>query len=157
MPPLPADIGGIDVFGYTANDFQITDANWKDGVETIKSFNEPGHFVTYPVQEWCGSSTAGGDHKVIFLGEEPPEFPYNSKGEHNRTLLWNEDMKGASADLGRWPIEELWDAYLDRPRRILSSRMSAGAAISPIGIIPNLKDWSRSRRPGVIFPGSIRM
>ena len=22
------DIGGIDVFGYTVNDFQITDANW---------------------------------------------------------------------------------------------------------------------------------
>ncbi len=109
------DIGGIDVFGYTANDFQITDANWNDGVASIATFNEPGRFVAYPVQEWCGSSTAGGDHKVIFLGDEPPEFPYNSKGEHNRTLLWNEDMKGASADLGRWPIEELWDAYLDRP------------------------------------------
>ncbi|WP_020175609.1 DUF3604 domain-containing protein [Methyloferula stellata] len=109
------DIGGIDVFGYTANDFQITDANWKDGVETIGTFNEPGRFIAYPVQEWCGSSTAGGDHKVIFLGDEPPEFPYNRKGEHNRTLLWNEDMKGASANLGRWPIEELWDAYLDRP------------------------------------------
>lgn len=109
------DIGGIDVFGYTANDFQITDANWKDGVATIGTFNEPGRFIAYPVQEWCGSSTAGGDHKVIFLGDAAPEFPYNSKGEHNRTLLWNEDMKGAGAELGRWPIEELWDAYLDKP------------------------------------------
>jgi len=109
------DIGGIDAFGYTANDFQITDANWNDGVASITPFNVPGRFVTYPVQEWCGSSTAGGDHKVIFLGDEPPEFPYNSKGEHNRTLLWNEDMKGMSAELGRWPIEELWDAYLDKP------------------------------------------
>ena len=109
------DIGGVDVFGYTANDFQITDANWNDGVTTINGFNQPGRFVTYPVQEWCGSSTAGGDHKVIFLSDETPGFPYNSKGQHNRTLLWNEDMKGASADLGRWPIEELWEAYLDRP------------------------------------------
>jgi hypothetical protein len=109
------DIGGIDIFGYTANDFQITDANWNDGVTTITAFNQPGQFVTYPVQEWCGSSTAGGDHKVIFLGDETPEFPYNSKGEHNRTLLWNEDMKGVSAELGRWPVEELWDAYLDKP------------------------------------------
>jgi hypothetical protein len=109
------DIGGIDIFGYTANDFQITDANWTEGVAATAAFNEPGRFVAYPVQEWCGSSTAGGDHKVIFLGEDPPDFPYNGKGEHNRSLLWNEDMKGASADLGRWPIEELWDAYLDRP------------------------------------------
>ncbi len=109
------DIGGIDVFGYTANDFQITDANWNDGVETTTAFNEPGRFVAYPVQEWCGSSTAGGDHKVIFLGEDKPEFPYNSKGEHNRTLQWNEDMKGTSADLGRWPIEELWEAYRETP------------------------------------------
>jgi len=109
------DIGAIDVFGYTANDFQITDANWNDGVAAVTAFNEPGRFVAYPVQEWCGSSTAGGDHKVIFLGEETPEFPYNSKGEHNRTLLWNEDMKGGSAELGRWPIEELWDAYLNKP------------------------------------------
>jgi len=110
------DIGGIDIFGYTANDFQITDANWNDGVASITTFNVSGRFVTYPVQEWCGSSTAGGDHKVIFLSDEPPEFPYNSKGEHNRTLLWNEDMKGTSAELGRWPIEELWDAYLDKPQ-----------------------------------------
>jgi len=110
------DIGGIDIFGYTANDFQITDANWNDGVASITTFNVSGRFVTYPVQEWCGSSTAGGDHKVIFLGDEPPEFPYNSKGEHNRTLLWNEDMKGTSAELGRWPIEDLWDAYLDKPQ-----------------------------------------
>ena len=107
------DIGGVDVFGYTANDFQITDANWKDGVETVNRFNEPGRFVAYPVQEWCGSSTAGGDHKVIFLGDEPPAFPVSSTGQNNRTLVWNEDMKGTSAELGRWPIEDLWDAYLD--------------------------------------------
>lgn len=109
------DIGGIDVFGYTANDFQITDENWKLGVAAVNDINEPGRFVAYPVQEWCGSSTAGGDHKVIFLGDEPPDFPFNSKGEHNRTLVWNEDMRGAAAELGRWPIEELWDAYRDEP------------------------------------------
>lgn len=107
------DIGGIDVLGYTANDFQITDANWQLGVETVEQFNEPGRFVVYPVQEWCGSSTAGGDHNVVFLGDERPGFPYNARGEHNRTLVWNEDMKGAAVELGRWPVDELWDAYVD--------------------------------------------
>jgi hypothetical protein len=101
------------VLGYTANDFQITDANWQLGVQAVEQFNEPGRFVVYPVQEWCGSSTAGGDHNVVFLGDEEPGFPYNKRGEHNRTLVWNEDMKGNAVELGRWPVEELWDAYAD--------------------------------------------
>ncbi|WP_206952480.1 hypothetical protein [Trinickia acidisoli] len=107
------DIGGIDVLGYTANDFQITDANWQLGLQAVELINEPGRFVAYPVQEWCGSSTAGGDHNVVFLGDARPGFPYNAQGEHNRTLIWNEDMKGHTVELGRWPVEELWDAYAD--------------------------------------------
>jgi hypothetical protein len=107
------DVAGIDVFGYTANDFQITDDNWRLGLDAVETFNQPGEFVVYPVQEWCGSSTAGGDHNVLFLGDAKPGFPYNARGEHNRTFVWNEDMKGAAVDLGRWPIEELWGAYVD--------------------------------------------
>ncbi|MFC7287324.1 hypothetical protein ACFQPC_04660 [Herminiimonas glaciei] len=113
------DIGGIDVLGYTANDFQITDENWQLGVDTVEEFNKPGHFVCYPVQEWCGSSTAGGDHNVVFLGDAAPDFPYNARGEHNRTFLWNEDMKGSAVETGRWPVEELWAAYIDDPEQHL--------------------------------------
>ncbi|RZI44499.1 hypothetical protein EGT07_03560 [Herbaspirillum sp. HC18] len=113
------DIGGIDVLGYTANDFQITDENWQLGVTTVEEFNEPGRFVCYPVQEWCGSSTAGGDHNVVFLGDGAPGFPYNRRGEHNRTFTWNEDMKGTAVELGRWPVEELWAAYIDEPEEHL--------------------------------------
>jgi hypothetical protein len=107
------DVGGIDVFGYTANDFQITDRHWTEGVAAVQGFDEPGRFVVYPVQEWCGSSTAGGDHNVVFLGDAPPAFPYNARGEHNRTFQWNEDMKGQAVNVGRWPVEELWGAYVD--------------------------------------------
>lgn len=107
------DIGGVDVFGYTANDFQITDQNWQIGVQAVNEINQPGEFVAFPVQEWCGSSTAGGDHNVVFLGDESPGFPHNARGEHNRTLVWNEDMKGNAVTLGRWPVEELWAAYVE--------------------------------------------
>src|SRR6266571_198451 len=65
------------------------------------------------------SSTAGGDHNVVFLHGKKPDFPYNSKGEHNRTFTWNEDMKGAAVNLGRWPIEELWLAYCHDPENHL--------------------------------------
>ena len=113
------DIAGLDVMAYTANDFQITDGNWELGVKTMFDLHKDGEFVCYPVQEWCGSSTAGGDHNVVFLGDGQPDFPYNAKGEHNRTFTWNEDMKGAAVDLGRWPIEELWLAYIDDPEHHL--------------------------------------
>ena len=113
------DIGGIDILGYTANDFQITDSAWQLGVDTVEEFNEPGRFVCYPVQEWCGSSTAGGDHNVVFLGDDAPDFPYNQRGEHNRTFIWNEDMKGTGVQLGRWPVEELWAAYVHDPENHL--------------------------------------
>lgn len=107
------DVGGIDVFGYTANDFQITDEHWAQGLADVTPLHEPGRFVVYPVQEWCGSSTAGGDHNVVFLGDGEPDFPYNAQGEHNRTFLWNESMKTQGVELGRWPVEELWAAYVD--------------------------------------------
>ncbi len=107
------DIAGLDVMTYTANDFQITDQNWELGVKVMRELNTSGQFVCYPVQEWCGSSTAGGDHNVVFLADTPPDFPFNDKGEHNRTFVWNEDMKGTGVEIGRWPIEDLWAAYID--------------------------------------------
>ncbi|HZF18303.1 MAG TPA: hypothetical protein VE008_01210 [Burkholderiales bacterium] len=113
------DIASLDVVGYTANDFQITDANWELGVKTMDEFHQDEHLVCYPVQEWCGSSTAGGDHNVVFLHGRKPEFPYSAKGEHNRTFSWNEDMKGTGVDLGRWPVEELWLAYCHDPENHL--------------------------------------
>lgn len=113
------DIAGLDVISYTANDFQITDANWELGVKTMADFHKDGELVCYPVQEWCGSSTAGGDHNVVFLHGKKPEFPYGANGVHNRTFTWNEDMKGTGVDLGRWPIEELWLAYSHDPENHL--------------------------------------
>jgi hypothetical protein len=113
------DIAGLDVTAYTANDFQISDANWELGLQALRELHRDGEFVCYPVQEWCGSSTAGGDHNVVFLGEAKPGFPYNAKGEHNRTFTWNEDMKGTGVELGRWPIEQLWLAYIDDPENHL--------------------------------------
>ena len=114
------DIGGVDVFGYTANDFQITDENWRAGVAAVNASNAPGRFVTYPVQEWCGSSTAGGDHKVIFLGDEAPAFPFDAEGRHNRTLSWNEDAKDSSRRArplaGERAVASLW-ACAGKPSR----------------------------------------
>jgi hypothetical protein len=133
------DIAGLDVISYTANDFQITDANWELGVKTMDEFHQDGRLVCYPVQEWCGSSTAGGDHNVVFLHGRRPEFPYNDKGEHNRTFTWNEDMKGTAVNLGRWPIEELWLAYCHDPENHLIMPHVGGRRYIPDWHYPQLE------------------
>jgi len=113
------DVSGIDVLGYTANDFQISDRHWAEGVAAVNTFHEPGRFVVFPVQEWCGNSTAGGDHNVLFLGDAAPDFPYNARGEHNRTLRWSEEQRSHAVELGRWPVKQLWEAYIDAPEEHL--------------------------------------
>jgi len=41
-------IAGLDVVGYTANDFNITHERWNQTLDIIREVNEPGKFVVYP-------------------------------------------------------------------------------------------------------------
>ncbi|KAJ5247125.1 hypothetical protein N7468_002108 [Penicillium chermesinum] len=107
------DIAGLDVLGYTANDFQITRARWDATVELIQTLNEPGRFVIFPGTEWCGNSAAGGDHNVIFLADPTkysPEFPFDRHGNVARSFEWSED---GPDDLvpGTWPLDEVYCTY----------------------------------------------
>ncbi|NQU62217.1 MAG: hypothetical protein HQ512_13890 [Rhodospirillales bacterium] len=109
------DIAGLDVLGYTANDFQITKKRWDEAVKLIHSLNKDGEFVCYPGTEWCGNSCAGGDHNVVFLHGKKPEFPFDKKGNVARSFEWNEDMEGDTIMPGAWPLEELWATYAHDP------------------------------------------
>lgn len=109
------DIAALDVLGYTANDFQITKANWERAVKLIDGLNKNGKFVCYPGTEWCGNSCAGGDHNVVFLHGKQPEFPFDAKGRIARSFEWNEDMVGDAIQPGTWPLEELWATYIHDP------------------------------------------
>jgi len=109
------DIAGLDVLGYTANDFQITKARWETAVELINDLNKDGEFVCYPGTEWCGNSCAGGDHNVVFLRDETPLFPFDRDGNVCRSFEWNEDMVGDVIEPGAWPLEELWASYIHDP------------------------------------------
>lgn len=107
------EIAGLDVLGYTANDFQITKDRWDATTELIRSLNEPGKFVIFPGTEWCGNSAAGGDHNVIFLGDTeslPPEFPFDRHGNVARSFEWSEY---GPKDLvpGAWPLDEVYSTY----------------------------------------------
>jgi len=109
------DVSGLDILAFAHNDFNITTEKWKKTVELIRDITKDGSFVAYPGTEWCGSSCAGGDHNVVFLHDDEPEFPYLKTGEHVRSVEWNEEMKGGGVEPGAWPLEELWAAYAHDP------------------------------------------
>ncbi len=113
------DVAGLDVLGYTANDFNITKMRWDKAVDLIHRINRNGEFVCYPGTEWCGSSCAGGDHNVVFLGEGDPEFPFDRDGNVCRSFEWNEDMASDTIEPGAWPLEELWATYIHDPEKHL--------------------------------------
>ncbi|KAK1145725.1 hypothetical protein N8T08_003963 [Aspergillus melleus] len=115
------EIAGLDVLGYTANDFQITKERWDATTQLIRTLNEPGKFVIYPGTEWCGNSAAGGDHNVVFLDdseESPATFPYDRQGNLARSFEWSEH---GPKDLvpGAWPLDEVYAIYAQEADRHL--------------------------------------
>lgn len=109
------DVAGLDVLGYTANDFHITEARWNTAVERINEYNISGQYVVYPGIEWCGNSCAGGDHNVVFLHDRKPDFPFDQHGNLVRSFEWNEDMRGGELRPGVWPIDELFAVFANDP------------------------------------------
>ena len=106
-------IAGLDVVGYTANDFNITAARWQSTLNLIKEINSEGEFVVFPGTEWCGNSAVGGDHNVVFLddpNQNAPEFPLDKNGNVARSFEWNEDGP-AELQPGTWPLDEVYATY----------------------------------------------
>lgn len=114
-------VAGLDIVGYTANDFNITKQRWDQTLNIIRKVNTPGEFVVYPGTEWCGNSAAGGDHNVVFLDNptsSSPEFPIDRYGNVARSFEWNED---GPAELvpGAWPLDEVYATYAHSPEKHL--------------------------------------
>ncbi|KAB2569738.1 hypothetical protein DBV05_g11585 [Lasiodiplodia theobromae] len=109
-------IAGLDIVGYTANDFHITAARWNQALRTIAAANDPGCFLVFPGTEWCGNTAAGGDHNVVFLADpiathtSPPEFPVDRNGNVARSFEWNEHGP-AQLEPGAWPLDEVYATY----------------------------------------------
>lgn len=108
------DVAGLDILGYTANDFNITEKRWDNAVALIHSLNEPGRFVCYPGTEWCGNSCAGGDRNIVFLRDGKPQFPFDKHGRLVRSFEWNEFTHGTLKP-GTWPVDDLYAAYAHDP------------------------------------------
>jgi hypothetical protein len=139
------DIAGLDVVGYTVNDFNITEANWNTAVEIIHALNEPGRYVCFPGTEWCGNSAAGGDRNVVFLRDGKPRFPFDDAGQSLRSFEWNENTAG-SIRPSLWPVNRLFAAYEDDPDGHL--------LIPHVGGRRCILDWSHPKLERLIEIGS---
>ncbi|WP_167097552.1 hypothetical protein [Mycobacterium sp. DL592] len=104
------DVGALDVLGYTANDFQITDQAWAEVVSACREVTEEGRFVCYPGVEWCGTAGVGGDHNVVFLGDDTTLA---------RSLEWHQGMSTNELAPQAWPITRLYAAYDHDPESYL--------------------------------------
>ncbi|UPX12156.1 uncharacterized protein EKO05_0002723 [Ascochyta rabiei] len=114
-------IAGLDVVGYTANDFNITKQRWDATLDIIRKVNADGDFVVFPGTEWCGNSAAGGDHNVVFLDDpaaSEPEFSFDKHGNVARSFEWNEDGP-AKLLPGAWPLDEVYATYAHVPEKHL--------------------------------------
>lgn len=109
-------IAGLDIVGYTANDFNITKDRWGQTLDIIRGTNKPGEIVIFPGTEWCGNSAAGGDHNVVFLDEpsKPIEFPLDKNGNVARSFEWNEHGP-SELQPGAWPLDEVYATYAHSP------------------------------------------
>jgi len=112
------DWAALDILGYTVNDFQVTDEDWNSAVSDVEKFNQEERFVCFAGTEWCGNSSVGGDHNVVFL-ENDIRFPCDAQNKTLRSFEWHEQMKSAAPVPGRWPLSQLYQAYEDYPEKFL--------------------------------------
>ncbi|MDY6764593.1 MAG: DUF3604 domain-containing protein, partial [Halobacteria archaeon] len=103
------DCAFVDFAAHAGNDFQITDEFWDTIRDTVRGFNQPGEFVTFPCYEWSANAPAGGDHNVYFKDDEAA-----AGQEILRSHSWLvTDRDGERTD-GVRPIQELYGAYEGR-------------------------------------------
>ncbi len=133
------------MLGYTANDFHITEQSWAKDVELCREITREGEFLCFPGTEWCGNSAVGGDHNVIFLGDDVL-FPFDRQGQVLRSFEWNEEMKNNALVPGAWPIDKLYEAYLQDADNVL--------LIPHVGGRRAILDWHHPRLERLIEVGS---
>ncbi|MEW6046111.1 MAG: DUF3604 domain-containing protein [Bacillota bacterium] len=98
------DVAGLDFAAHAANDFQVTRPFWNRLCQQVRAFYAPGRFVTFHGYEWSGTTPAGGDHNVYFLGDDP---------ELHRSSHWQvEDRSDVDSD--RYPLSELLKTFHGR-------------------------------------------
>ena len=92
----------VQACSWQGNDFQVSDGSWSEVCGNTRKFDEPGRFVTFLGYEWSGPTPLGGDHNIMFLGDDQPI---------RRSSAWQIDGSGRRA----WvPLSDLWRRFGNR-------------------------------------------
>ena len=133
------DVADLDVLGFTVNDFNIIEENWRHAVGLIEGIDEPGRFVCYPGTEWCAPGTqvfgvVSGLTGVIAerLDRQTVGVALRARrtwattGERAVALLWSGDaLQGDSAQASA-PVPVSWRVLNDAGGESVSARDQDG-------------------------------
>jgi hypothetical protein len=61
-----------DFVGHQGNDFQISNAFWRQLNDLYREYHQPGRFVTMPGYEYSPVTSLGGDRNIFFMDEGRP-------------------------------------------------------------------------------------
>ena len=94
----------LDMMCHQANDFQVTDEEWRRLRREIDRVHEDGRCVIFVGYEWSGMTPGGGDRNVMFRGD--------LAALHRSSHAEVDDMRDAATDC--FPVTELFSQFAGR-------------------------------------------
>jgi hypothetical protein len=98
------EVALLDMMCHQANDFQVTDEEWRRLRREIDRFHEDGRCVIFVGYEWSGMTPGGGDRNVMFRGDVA--------SLHRSSHAEVDDMRDAATDC--FPVTDLFGQFAGR-------------------------------------------
>jgi hypothetical protein len=98
------DVALLDMMSHQANDFQVTEEEWRRLKDEIERYHEDGRCVIFVGYEWSGMTPGGGDRNVMYRGD--------IASLHRSSHAEVDDMADAATDC--FPVTELFGQFRGR-------------------------------------------
>ena len=98
------DVALLDMMSHQANDFQVTEEEWRRLKGEIERYHEDGRCVIFVGYEWSGMTPGGGDRNVMYRGD--------IASLHRSSHAEVDDMADAATDC--FPVTELFRQFHGR-------------------------------------------
>ncbi len=98
------DVALLDMMSHQANDFQVTEDEWRRLKGEIERYHEDGRCVIFVGYEWSGMTPGGGDRNVMYRGD--------IASLHRSSHAEVDDMADAATDC--FPVTELFEQFRGR-------------------------------------------
>jgi hypothetical protein len=98
------DVALLDAMCHQANDFQVTEEEWRRLRGQIDRFHADGRCVVFVGYEWSGMTPGGGDRNVMFRSD--------TASLHRSSHAEVDDMADAASDC--FPVTQLFEQFHGR-------------------------------------------